>query len=66
MVTEFILVVLAAHTLKSYQFSQAKSEEIYTILFCWERDERKLTHSERIWAKMIRMWNKKGVCELFL
>lgn len=63
---EFILVVLSTHIFKSYQFSQAKSEVICTIIFFWERDERKLTRSERIWAKMISMWGKKDAYGLFL
>lgn len=43
---EFILLVLSTRTFKSYHFSQAKSEVICSIIFFWERDERKLTHSK--------------------
>ena len=46
--SDFILVVLSTHTFKSYQFFQAKSEVICAIIFFWERDQRKLTQSERI------------------
>lgn len=63
--SEFILVVLSIHSFKSYQFSQAKSEVISTTIFFWEKQKRKLTHSRRIRAKMINMWDKKDVFEFF-
>lgn len=45
---ELILVVLSSCVFKSYHISQAKSEVVCRVIFFWEMDERKFTHSERI------------------